>query len=78
MFQLFTPQKQYGSSDVYHSKCFIPFDNNLFGKGGSSIKVECIVVRDYEECKRSSYKQVTDEEGNFTYPHIPENLEKKR
>ena len=40
--------------------------------------MDCIAVGDYEECKRSSYKRVTDEERNFTYPHIPENLEKKR
>ena len=49
----------------------------MFEKGGRSIKVECIVVGGYEECKRSSYKRVTNDEGNFTYPEIPENLEKK-
>ena len=53
---------------------FIPFNNNLFGKGWRIIKVECISVGDYEECKRSSYKRVTNKEGNFTYPQIPENL----
>ena len=57
---------------------FIPFENNLFEKRGRSIKVECIAVRDYEECKRSSYKRVTNEEGNFTYPQIPKKLGKKR
>ena len=58
---------------------FVPYDNNLLGNGGRCIKIECIAVGDYEECKRSSYKRVTDEDdGNFTYPRIPENLEKKR
>ena len=57
---------------------FVPFQNNLFGNGGRSIKVECIAVGEYEECKRSSYKRVTDEDGNFTYPKIPENIEKKK
>ena len=57
---------------------FVPFQNNLFGNGGRSIKVECIAVGEYEECKRSSYKRVTDEDGNFIYPKIPENIEKKK
>ena len=55
-----------------------PIFKKLLGNGGRSIKVDCIAVGDYKECKRSSYKRVTDEEGNFTYPQIPENLEKEK
>ena len=40
---------------------FVPFPNNLFGNGGRSIKVECIAIGEYEECKRSYFKRVTDE-----------------
>ena len=55
---------------------FIPKDNNLLGMGGKSVKVSCIPVGDYEPAKCDSYKQVYDDECNFIYPQIPENIEK--
>ena len=57
---------------------FVPKDNNLLGNGGRSIKVSCVPVGDYEQAKRDSYKRVYDDEGRFTYPKIPENLERRK
>ena len=57
---------------------FIPTDNDILGNGGRSIKVSCVPVGDYEVAKRDSYKRVYDEDGNFSYPHIPENLERRK
>ena len=56
---------------------FISHENNLLGNGGRSIKVSCIPVGDYVKEKQNSYKRVTDDEGNFTYPQIPENIKKR-
>ena len=56
---------------------FIPKDNNKMGIGGRSLKVSCVPVGDYEPAQRDSYKRVYDEEGGFSYPHIPENIERK-
>ena len=57
---------------------FIPKDNDIMGNGGRSIKVSCVPVGEYEKAKRDSYKRVYDDAGNFSYPHIPENLERKK
>ena len=57
---------------------FIPEKNNLLGMGGKSVKVSCIPVGDYEPAKRDSYKRVYDDEGNFTYPQIAENIERRK
>ena len=57
---------------------FVPKDNDLLGNGGRCIKVSCVPVGDYEKAKWNSYKRVYDDEGNYTYPKIPENMERKK
>ena len=57
---------------------FIPCDNKLLGNGGISVKVSCIPVGDYVKAKQNSYKRVTDDQGNFTYPQIQENIIRKK
>ena len=57
---------------------FIPNDNNLLGRGGRSVKVSCIPVGNYEPAKRDSYKRVYDDNGGFSYPQIPENIERRK
>ena len=57
---------------------FIPHENDLLGNGGRSVKVSCILVGDYVKAKQNSYKRVTDDQGNFTYPQIPENIIRKK
>ena len=57
---------------------FIPNDNNLLGMGGRSVKVSCIPVGHYEPAKKDSYKRAYDDNGGFSYPHIPENIERRK
>ena len=56
---------------------FVPNNNDLLGNGGRSIKVACIPIGEMAECKRTGYKRVYDEEGNYTCPQIPGNETKK-
>ena len=57
---------------------FIPKDNDLLGNGGRSVKVSCIPIEDMEEEKRDSYTRVYDDSEDYTYPHITENLERRK
>ena len=52
---------------------FIPHYNNDLTKGGRSVPIACIRCGDLVKADKDSYKRVTDKNGNFSYPKIPEN-----
>ena len=57
---------------------FIPKDNDFLGNGGKSVKISCVPIGDIKKAKRDPYKRVYDDSGDFTYPHIRENLERRK
>ena len=56
---------------------FVPYNNDLLGNGGRSIKVACIPVGEMKKCTRTGYKRVYQEDGTYSCPKIPGNETKK-
>ena len=53
---------------------FILIENDTLGIGGRCVKVSCDPIETYENAKRDSFCTEYDEEGNQTFPQIPENM----